>query len=54
MATLAFYGGVQPSEYCAMTWRDAQQLEHELIKLRKQEIDLEINLAKLGAGMPQR
>lgn len=54
MATLAFYGHVQPSEYRSMTWRDAVALERKLIALREQEIDLEIKLAKLGAGMAIR
>lgn len=54
MASLAYLGGVQPSEYRAMTWTDAKKLERELIKWRKQEIDLQVTLAKLSGGMKIR
>lgn len=58
MAFLACYGHVSPSDYSVeirdrgMTWSQAIALQSELVKLRKQEIDFQITLAKLSAGVP--
>lgn len=60
MAFLARYGGVQPSEFSedirrnGMTHIQAIRLQREVVKLRKGEVDLEIKLARLSAGLPLR
>lgn len=54
MAALAYLGGVQPSEYRSMPWRDAKRLERALVKIRKDEIDFEVTLAKIASGLKYR